>query len=216
MSRPELKCFDYILIERPKVSARRVSARYVLGVDGEELSYRLIHRYFERIPKVEVFAKLMSIVPAINYGLFTPEIRFDFTLDSLDLKFFRDMMEVTARDIFVNRIANPSEFLKPEFVPKNISPKMAEPMAKLVPEGVEEEEVHFEPDYSRCAVMLSGGKESLLTYGLMKELGCEVYPFFYNESGAHWHVAIPAIGGSGITSRRRRGSGEMWIGSAPS
>ena len=192
MSLPELKCFDYILIERPKVSARRVSARYVLGVDGEELSYRLIHCYFERIPKVEVFAKLMSMVPAINYGLFTPEIRFDFTLDPHDLRLFRDMIEVTARDIFVNRIANPTEFIRPEFVPGEIRPKMAEPMAKLVPEGVEEEEVDFEPDYSRCAVMLSGGKESLLTYGLMKELGCEVYPFFYNESGAHWHVAIPA------------------------
>ncbi|WP_148881975.1 hypothetical protein [Thermococcus aciditolerans] len=192
MSLPELKCFDYIAIERPRISARRVSARYILGIDGEERSYRLIHTYQERIPKVEAFAKLMSIVPAINYGLFTPEIRFEFTLDPRDLRFFRDAMEITARDIFVNRIANPSEFLKLEFVPKEIKPEMAEPMANLVPEGVEEEEVHFEPDYSRCAVMLSGGKESLLTYGLMKELGCEVYPSFYNEAGPHWHVAIPA------------------------
>ncbi|NJE01458.1 hypothetical protein [Thermococcus sp. JdF3] len=192
MSLQELKCFDYILIERPRISARRVSAHYVLGVDGEELSYRLIHTYPERIPKVEAFAKLMSIVPAINYGLFTPEIRFEFSLDPRDLEFFSDMMETTARDIFVNRIANPTEFIRPEFVPREVHPAMARPMANLVPEGVEEEEIHFKPDYSRCAVMLSGGKESLLTYGLMKELGCEVYPFFYNESGAHWHVAIPA------------------------
>ncbi|NJF24880.1 hypothetical protein E3E29_04250 [Thermococcus sp. Bubb.Bath] len=188
----ELKCFDYILIERPEVSTRRVSARYIPGIDDEELTYTLIHRYGERIPKVEAFAKLVSIIPAINYGLFTKEIRFDFSLDPRDLEFFRDMMEVTARDIFVNRIANPTEFIRPEFVPREVHPGMAEPMAELVPEGVEEEPIDFEPDYGKCAVMLSGGKESLLTYGLMKELGCEVYPFFYNESGAHWHVAIPA------------------------
>ncbi|WP_456365587.1 hypothetical protein [Thermococcus sp.] len=192
MSLPGLKCFDYIVIERPKVSARRISARYVLGVDGEELDYTLIHHYHEGIPKVEVFAKLMSIIPAINYGLFTPEIRFEFSLDPRDLRFFRDMMEVTARDIFVNRIANPTEFIRPGFVPKGVRPEMAEPMAELLPEGIEEEPLEFEPDYKRCAVMLSGGKESLLTYGMMRELGCEVYPFFYNESGGHWRVAIPA------------------------
>ena len=192
MSLPGLKCFDFIAIERPKVSTRRVSARYVLGIDGEELTYTLIHRYGEKIPKVEAFAKLVSIIPAVNYGLFTPEIRFDFSLDPRDLEFFRDMMGVTARDIFVNRIANPTEFIRPEFVPKKVRPEMAEPMAELLPESVEEEPMDFEPDYRKCAVMLSGGKESLLTYGMMKELGCEVYSFFYNESGGHWRVAIPA------------------------
>ena len=192
MSLPGLKCFDYIAIERPKVSARRISARYVLGIDGEELSYDLIHRYGERIPKVEAFAKLVSIIPAINYGLFTPEIRFDFSLDPRDLMFFRDMMEVTARDIFVNRIVQRTGFVREEYIPAGVTPEMAEPMAELLPEGIEEEPIDFEPDYSKCAVMLSGGKESLLTYGMMKELGCEVYPFFYNESGGHWRVAIPA------------------------
>ncbi|MBP1910800.1 hypothetical protein J2747_000059 [Thermococcus stetteri] len=29
-----LLCFDYILIERPKISSRSIKARYVLGVDG--------------------------------------------------------------------------------------------------------------------------------------------------------------------------------------
>ncbi len=98
----------------------------------------------------------MSIVPAINYGLFTPEIRFDFSLDPCDLKFFEDMMRITAKDIFVNRIANPSEFLKPEFVPKSVTPEMA----KLVPEGIEEEPIDFEPDYSKCTVMLSGERRA--------------------------------------------------------
>lgn len=184
-----LRCFDYTLIEEPRVSSRRIKARYVLGVDGEELSYDLIHSYEEKIPEVEVYAKLVSIVPAINYGLFTPEIRFDFSLDPRDLKFFRDMMEITANDILVNRIYKRTGFVREEFIPKEIK---TQPLAKVVPESIEEEPVGLEPDPNRCAVMLSGGKESLLTYGLMKELGCEVYPFFYNESGGHWHVAIPA------------------------
>ena len=192
MSLPELKCFDYILVERPRIGSRRVSAHYVLGIDGEELGYTLIHRYPERISKVEAFAKLVSMIPAINYGLFTPEIRFDFPLDPRDLKFFRDMMEVTARDIFVNRIIRRTGFVREEYIPRDVTPEMAEPMAELLPESVEEEPIDFEPEYNKCAVMLSGGKESLLTYGMMKEVGCEVYPFFYNESGGHWRVAIPA------------------------
>lgn len=184
-----LLCFDYILVEKPRVGLRQVKARYVLGIEGEELSYELIHSYEEKIPEVEVYAKLMSIVPAINYGLFTPEIRFDFSLDPRDLEFFRDMMEITANDILVNRIYTRTGFVREEFIPKKITPQ---PLAEVVPESIEEEPLEFEPDYNRCAVMLSGGKESLLTYGLMKELGCEVYPFFYNESGGHWRVAIPA------------------------
>ena len=161
MSLPELKCFDFILVEKPRIGSRRVSARYVLSIDGEELGYDLIHRYGERISKVEAFAKLVSIIPAINYGLFTPEIRFDFSLDPRDLKFFRDMMEVTARDIFVNRIVQRTGFVREEYIPKEVTLEMAEPMAKLFPEGVEEEPIDFEPDYRKCAVMLSGGKESL-------------------------------------------------------
>jgi len=189
-----LKCFDYIIIEEPKISSRRISSVYRLGLENEEKVFRLIHTYREKIPKKEskTFAKLMSIVPAINYGLFTPSIYFDFPIDERDLQFFKDMMEITARDIFVNRIVKKTGFVREEFIPKEIKPELAKPIAEVKAKEVVREDIEFEPDYNKCAVMLSGGKESLLTYGLLKEIGCEVYPFFFNESGGHWKVALTA------------------------
>ena len=40
--------------------------------------------------------------------------------------------------------------------------------------------------------MSSGGKDSLLTYGIMKEVGANVFPIFVNESGGHWKTASVA------------------------
>lgn len=184
-----LRCFDYIVIEKPKISSMRISSVYTISIDGEEEKFKLIHRYQERIPKNETFAKLMVMTPAINYALFTPEIHLYFSLDPRDLKFFKDMMELTANDILVNRVYKRTGFVREEFIPKEVKPQ---PLAEVIPEKVEEEGVALEPNYNSCAVMLSGGKESLLTYGLMKEIGCDVYPFFFNESGGHWKVALTA------------------------
>jgi hypothetical protein len=47
-------------------------------------------------------------------------------------------------------------------------------------------------DGHHCGVLSSGGKESLLSYALLDEIGSEVYPFYVNESGGHWRTAIPA------------------------
>jgi mycofactocin system creatininase family protein len=41
-------------------------------------------------------------------------------------------------------------------------------------------------------VLSSGGKESLLSHGLLDELGVETHPIFVNESGRHWFTALNA------------------------
>jgi hypothetical protein len=41
-------------------------------------------------------------------------------------------------------------------------------------------------------VLSSGGKESLLTYAMLKEIGADVHPLYVNESGGHWRTALPA------------------------
>jgi creatinine amidohydrolase/Fe(II)-dependent formamide hydrolase-like protein len=38
-------------------------------------------------------------------------------------------------------------------------------------------------------VLSSGGKDSLVTFGVLRELGHEVHPIFVNESGRHWYTA---------------------------
>jgi creatinine amidohydrolase/Fe(II)-dependent formamide hydrolase-like protein len=47
-------------------------------------------------------------------------------------------------------------------------------------------------DRSRHAVLASGGKDSLLSYALLNEMGCETHPIFVNESGRHWFTAVNA------------------------
>jgi creatinine amidohydrolase/Fe(II)-dependent formamide hydrolase-like protein len=47
-------------------------------------------------------------------------------------------------------------------------------------------------DPSRNAILSSGGKDSLLSFGLLRETGCEVHPIFINESGRHWFTALNA------------------------
>jgi len=42
------------------------------------------------------------------------------------------------------------------------------------------------------AILASGGKESLLSEGLLREIGYETHPIFVNESGKHWFTALNA------------------------
>ena len=50
----------------------------------------------------------------------------------------------------------------------------------------------FDVDPNHYLVLSSGGKDSLLTYGLLRELRQDPHPVFINESGRHWYTAINA------------------------
>lgn len=194
---PDLKCFDKLVVTNLVVERRRFSVIYKVVRDGHEESYRLLHTYEEDLPAAETpeFAALAAAVPAINYALFCDEIVFDIPLTALDIKFIEDMVWVNARDIFVNRIVKRTGFVKPEYVPceEEVKPSDAEPRAKLTFTKVVAPGASIENlDYSKCAVMMGGGKDSLLTYALMRRVGCEVYPCFLNESGHHWLTAFKA------------------------
>ncbi|MBU1940659.1 MAG: hypothetical protein KKC68_02685 [Candidatus Thermoplasmatota archaeon] len=88
-----------------------------------------------------------------------------------------------------------TNYILPEFIPdiNAISPSDAEPNAIIKPTAIEpDKELLKEINNNRCGVLSSGGKESLLTYGILKEIGAEVYPLYINESGGHWRTALPA------------------------
>lgn len=192
-----LKCFDRISVRLGRLKRRSTEVIYSLEFDGLRKEYRLINAYPEDLPEkgLSEAAALAGIVPAVNYGLFTDEINLDLPLHELDYKFFVDMMRITARDIFVNRILARTGLIKEEYVPdpSEVTPEDAEPRAFVsVRETFTGTEIEHEPQRGKCAVMSSGGKESLLAYGLLKELGCNVYPFFLNESGRHWFTALTA------------------------
>lgn len=192
-----LKCFDRITVHGIKLKPRGFRVDYTLEYDGLKKSYTLIQSYREEFNEQQLkeVAKLVSLVPVVNYNLFTEEIRFDFPIHELDYKFFLDMSEATARDIFVNRIAKRTGLIRDEYVPdsKDVQPENAKPLVHVdLPETFNGTSLDFNTDSSTCIVMTSGGKDSLLTYSLLKEAGMKVYPCFFNESGRHWLVALKA------------------------
>jgi 7-cyano-7-deazaguanine synthase in queuosine biosynthesis len=191
-----LICFDKIRIGNLRVKDRAILATYELEVDGVRREYDLMEVYegsIRDIEGIEEIAALISIVPAINYTLFTKEIDIEFPINELDLKFFMDMSEITARDIFVNRIVKRTGLIKDEFIPdpESLRPEDASPKAE-VNAKIGSTVLDYSGDELKCGVMVSGGKDSLLSFMLLKEAGCEVHPFFFNESGRHWHVSLKA------------------------
>jgi hypothetical protein len=194
----DLKCFVSITVTNLRIQKKRITADYMFEMeDGEFLKYKLIHTYKEDIitDKTREFASLIVSVPIVNYGLFADKLVFDIPLNQKDTDFLKDMTKVTAHDIFVNRIVHKTGFLREEYVPDpdTVKPEDAEPKAKLVfPRILDTNLNSIELDYDKCAVMSSGGKESLLSYAVLKEAGCEVYPCFFNESGHHWFTALTA------------------------
>jgi hypothetical protein len=193
----DLKCFNKISIYEPEIRNKRIRAKIEIEVDGIRKEYFLVQHYQEPIatPITEEFAKLAVISPIINYALFTDEIDIKFSLTKLDLKLITDITNIISRDIFVNRIVKKTGFIKEEYIPRaeEINDNNAKPRASLnVKDVTDDYKINFTPDYNKCGVLSSGGKESLLTYGLLNEIGCKVYPFFVNESGRHWFTALTA------------------------
>jgi hypothetical protein len=191
---PDLKCFDRISIGPPVVEGRRIYTIYRVEGDGFCDEFKLINSYEEDLngSLADKFARLMVLMPAINYGLFSDEIEVRYGLTKEEVEFLKHNMDATARDIFVNRIAKKTGFIKDEYIPKDFGPKDAEVRAKISVKEVIKDRVDLKLDYKKCAVMSSGGKESLLTFGILREIGCDTYACFFNESGRHWFTALTA------------------------
>ncbi len=193
----DLKCFDEIYISNPIVTKNSISSIYKLKLaDNIIKEFKLEFRYSEpiNIENIERLARMIVTMPAINYGLFTESIFLDFEIDKNDLKYLYDMLEITATDVFVNKICRRrADFIKKEYLPKpeDIKIENAHNRAKINCK-ISAFESNYKVDSNKAAILSSGGKESLLTYGLLKEIGADVYPLFFNESGGHWRTAITA------------------------
>jgi hypothetical protein len=135
-------------------------------------------------------------MPILNYGLFTKEINLNYALSESDLSLLQDLLDIFSKDIFINKlIRRKNPYILPEFrlTEKDATEENAKPLAVLRPEVVEEDSLLCsEFEENSCGMLSSGGKESLLTYAMLKELGAKVYPLYVNESGGHWRTAIPA------------------------
>jgi creatinine amidohydrolase/Fe(II)-dependent formamide hydrolase-like protein len=197
-----LLVIDRLEVGPVAVEKNRLTAPYTVIKDGTNSSIDFAYRFEEDVfdpddPASRNMACLMAAQVALNYGLFCKQIVFHGEFDSVDRKFLSEMAANTAREIYVKKLLEPNPFLTPatrvptikqddylqaELVFPDAEPKVAAAAGEPFLAGASE----------RMAVLSSGGKDSLLSYGLLKEMGFETHSVFLNESGRHWYTALNA------------------------
>jgi creatinine amidohydrolase/Fe(II)-dependent formamide hydrolase-like protein len=106
------------------------------------------------------------------------------------------MTENTSREIYVKKFLEPNPFIIEKFA--NLIPETHETYTNAAIKFVSTYSGKYtswelwQMDTLKHAVLSSGGKDSLLSYGLLKEIGKDVHPIFVNESGRHWYTALNA------------------------
>ena len=197
-----LRVFDQLEVGPIRLAPRRMVAPYRLTVNGKETGIDLIYRYEQDVFVPEELesqnlAALTAAQVAVNYGLFCRKIIFHGLYDELDRRLIREMMENTAREILVKKFLEPNPFLTPDAQGMVASRQKKYCGAAIYFRGdsghkLDEKWRLWATDRKRHCVLSSGGKDSLLSYGLLDEIGREVHPIFVNESGRHWFTALNA------------------------
>ncbi len=200
-----LEVVDRLEVGPPALAPDRVKVPYRV-VRGEQADvFDLTYRYGEKVfdPAATAdrnLASMMGAQVALNYGLFCREIVFRGRFDRHDRRFLERMMANTAREIYVNKILEPNPFLDPSVRGLPALRRKSYTRAAVRFEGEQPAgsaataaEAAWEVDPGRFAILSSGGKDSLLSYGLLSELDREVHPIFVNESGRHWFTALKAF-----------------------
>jgi creatinine amidohydrolase/Fe(II)-dependent formamide hydrolase-like protein len=164
------------------------------GTFSTELAYKYEEPVFDPEDSEDMnLAGMIGAQLALNYGLFSKAMVFHGEFDRADRAFLLEMAKNTAREIYVKKFLEPNPFLVGEV--SRLAPERRKSYlrAELVfPEASEHRSKPWTTSTERHAVLSSGGKDSLLTYGLLREMGREVHPIFLNESGRHWFTALNA------------------------
>ncbi|MBU1707639.1 creatininase family protein [bacterium] len=199
-----------IVIERLEVgpvqlTANRLVAPYKVTTKKGTSSFDFTYKYEEPVfdlsnPQSINLAAVIAAQIALNYGLFCKQIIFHDYLDEKDRAFLVEMAENTAREIYVKKFLEPNPFITGKAANLPVIAKKTYVQAELLFPNLQKsapavsmkspEAKHYHRE--RHAILSSGGKDSLLTYGLLHEMRQEVHPIFINESGRHWFTALNA------------------------
>jgi creatinine amidohydrolase/Fe(II)-dependent formamide hydrolase-like protein/7-cyano-7-deazaguanine synthase in queuosine biosynthesis len=197
-----LKVFNRLKVGPVIIEPRRVKARYEITLADNkivwnELMYSYRKSVFDTSALSINIASMMLGQVAINYGLFCEEIIFDGLYDDTDKRFILDMIENTSREIFVNKFLFPNEYIKAPYNQIKAEKHNQYTAAKVSFINSRYSEMLLKWAYldtvkDKFVLLSSGGKDSLLSYGLLAELGRDVHPVFINESGRHWFTSLNA------------------------
>lgn len=192
-----LHVFDRLEVGPVKLERRRMVAPYRLVRGQTSERTELIYTYEENVfdpksPESNNLAAMIAAQVALNYGLFCGEIVLKGLFDKTDRQFLREMAENTAREIFVKKFLEPNPFLTEDAAGlPAVNPKAFLGARLIFPQKPRADRLRpWETDTNRHCILSSGGKESLLSFGLLDDIGREVHPIFVNESGRHWFTAL--------------------------
>jgi len=191
-------CFSSIKISDPIISNKTVKSTITLEhLNKKKYDFVIINKYENKLKNNYIpLLRMAFCMPLLNYGLFTKKFILEFEISKDDLGLLNDLNIIFSKDIFVNKILRRrANYILTDFFPneKLIKQKDAEPKAKIEPKKVTaNEKLSRNINSNSCGILSSGGKESLLTYCILKEIGADVYPLYVNESGGHWRTAVSA------------------------
>ncbi len=196
----KLKVINRLEVGPVKVEKQRLVAPYTVWRNGISDSKALIYHFEEDVfdpaePESQNLANIIAAQVALNYGLFCDEIVFHGIFDNVDQQFLWDMADNTATEIYVKKIMEPNPFLIGDVAKTPLIHRKSYLQSKLLfPDSVAGATAptfnEWKSSPQRNAILSSGGKDSLLTFGLLNELGFEAHPVFGNESGRHWFTAL--------------------------
>ncbi|KYK31543.1 MAG: hypothetical protein AYK22_02295 [Thermoplasmatales archaeon SG8-52-3] len=195
---PDMICFSSIELEDPKIIGKSVKSNVILNkLNGDISSFDIFLKYDMKVKEDFLpILRLAFTMPLLNYGLFSKKFILKFPISKADYDILKKLNEIFSRDIFVNKILRRrANYILPKFLPKeeNVKPEDANSKATIESNKIYTDiAISSDIDKNCCGVLSSGGKESLLTYSLLNEIGCKTYPLYVNESGGHWRTAVPA------------------------
>jgi hypothetical protein len=195
-----LDVVDRLTVGPTVVEPDRIRTGYAVTVRGTTSRTALTCKFEEPVlapadPAARNLAALIGAQPALNYGLFCREIVFDDPFDDRDIRFLEEFARNTAREIYVNKLLRPNPFIVADVGGLPADPGIEFLRARLrfpriVKAPGRTKRAPLVP--GRVAVLSSGGKDSLATFGMAEELGLDVHPIYVNESGRHWLTALNA------------------------
>jgi len=188
-----------VRVERQRLVAPYTVTRGRQAPATTELVYTYEEPVFDPAePGSQNLAHLVAAQVALNYGLFCDEIVFHGPFDTIDRRFLADNARHTAREIYVKKFLEANPFLRGPAARLPAIRRKDYLRARLVfPDAVDTRRASgpapgWSPSPEGHAVLSSGGKDSLLSYGLLQELGLATHPVYVNESGRHWFTALNA------------------------
>ena len=194
----DLRCLASITVQDPVLRGKTAKTS-ITCEDLEGARHRFVLELSYEQPLGEAHLPLLRIaatMPLMNYGLFADEIVLEYEVTESDLSLMRDLLDVFSRDVFINKLVRRrADYILHEYLPQDedITEDNAGARARIVPASRVADSVLSEGlDPDSCGVLSSGGKESLLTYAVLRELGVKVHPLYVNESGGHWRTALTA------------------------